>query len=77
MKRYLVFAGPIRSKNDKQIHLVGGQQLAELYRVNPAECIFIPWTMNENEVRARTTGHDNLIKLYPDNSGRYDLPKAN
>lgn len=77
MKKYLVFAGQVRSRNDKQVHRVGGPQLAQLYRVNPSECIFISWDMTDAEVRARTIGHDNLIKLYPDNSGRYELPKAN
>lgn len=76
MKKYLVFAGPVRSKNDKQIHRVGGPQLAQLYRVNPSECIFIGWDITDDEVRAKTIGQKNLISLYPDNSGRYELPKG-
>lgn len=64
MKRYLVIAGWVKSKNDHDKNWVNADQLMQLYRVNPAECVVV----KENSGR---TQPENLIVLRPRRDGDY------
>lgn len=69
-KKYLLIAGEVRSREDGQIHHVDVKQLARLYRVRLAECqVYDP----------RTPEHwydKHLIRLRPDSTGVYEMPKS-
>ena len=66
MKKYLVFGGEVKSKTDGDIHYISPSRVAELYELDPRECVFV-------DIRRRETflGYDGLISLFPLNSGRY------
>jgi len=64
--KYVCFGGSVYGR-DGDVHHISKYKIPSLYGVNPKECIF-----------AETKGLDwvdisNLIKLYPDESGRYIL----
>jgi hypothetical protein len=62
-KRYVLFPGWIRSKNDGDWHYITDKMLVNLYGVDPRECA--------------VESDDNppgLIALYPRVSGDYTLP---
>lgn len=40
-KKYIVFSGPITSKNDKDVHHISANQLIKLYNVKKEECIIL------------------------------------
>lgn len=79
-KKYLVFGGWVRSKQDKQSHYVAPRMVAYLYNVNPHECIFIA---DKTELNPRThlpygfNENHNLIKLGPQTNGKYNLSEIN
>jgi hypothetical protein len=70
MKRYVVYPGEIRSKNDGQIHYIGFTQLVELYCVPPGECI-------DGSIEREVAGRDisSLIKIHPRYDGDYPIFK--
>jgi hypothetical protein len=41
MNKYLVYGGEIASINDGGWHYVSAKKVAELYKVNPRECIMV------------------------------------
>lgn len=69
-RKYCVFGGYVRSKQDKQIHYVTGSELIKLYGLNPRECVIAPteklfWKMPKN-----------LIALRVRVDGNYTLPRV-
>ena len=42
-KKYVCFGGCIISQSDGDEHYISAHRVAELYKVNPAECILIEW----------------------------------
>lgn len=60
VKKYVVFGGHTLSKNDNQLHKISAYRVAQLYRVNPIECIFIS---DKKDLKSKNI--DGLIKLYP------------
>ena len=77
MKKYLVYGQQIKSKNDNDWHYVSARRVAELYNVNPSECIMIDGNPNTlyNWNKTRGLNKEKLIMLYPDFNGDYDLKK--
>lgn len=64
MKKYVVFGGHVISKNDGQWHKLSAFKVAELYGVNPSECVFI----NDNDRDLKFRDISDLVQLYPQNN---------
>lgn len=67
-KKYCLFGGYVRSKNDGQVHYVSGRDLIDLYGLPPRQCVVAPleklyWRMPSN-----------LIALGVRNDGNYTIP---
>lgn len=71
MKKYVVYGGFVRSKNDYQEHYVSAYKVANLYGVKIMECILIDANTNTKGLKT-----DGLIRLCPDSDGIYKLPKV-
>lgn len=70
MKKYVLIAGKVRSRNDGQLHFISSKRLCELYDLDSEECVFA------HEDRPETfQGYKGLIFLYPRSSGNYSLKK--
>jgi hypothetical protein len=72
MKRYLVHDGRVRSRHDGEWHVVSAREVSRLYRVDPHECVFRDLDARDGRLFGVDTS--GLIPLYPDPSGRYELP---
>ncbi|UTU08045.1 hypothetical protein CcrC1_gp359 [Caulobacter phage C1] len=72
-KQYVLVSDTIPSKNDFQTHRIPARDLARLYQVPLALCHI--WRHDEAEsVKARLRKQwENLIWLYPDYSGTYEI----
>lgn len=69
MKKYAVYSGHVISRSDGERHYIPAHRVAELYNVNPKECMFL------RQVDGRPRGMvQGLISLRPRNDGDYDLP---
>lgn len=69
-KRYVLHPGPVWSRTDREIHLIGAGNLAQLYGVPLGECY----------IASVEHGHGipddpALMHLYPQDDGRYALPE--
>lgn len=72
-RKYLVLPGFIQSKSDAEVHWISGRQLINLYGVDSGECVIADveglvrrgWNVELNK----------LIKLTPNYSGDYSIPK--
>lgn len=74
MKKYIVYGGKVRSRHDKQIHYVSAGTLANLYRVNPKECIMIDYSTPEYWHKGYSEEFLRSLKvLKPKNNGDYTL----
>lgn len=71
-KKYLVIGGKVKSRSDGDIHYVNAAQLARLYHVYPAECIFEEEKYPEPIGVARSRRTD-LIVLRPREDGNYGV----
>lgn len=70
--KYLLIPGYVWSKTDGQEHFVGSVQLANLYGVPLSQCM----TYDYDRDRGRMDHwFKDLIKLRPQSSGNYELPK--
>lgn len=67
MKKYLCIGGFVSSADGDE-HKIRSTMLPALYRVNPAECIFVEDVEHLGGYRFL-----NLIELHPDGSGRYEI----
>ena len=63
-KKYVLHPGEVISRNDAQIHHISAIRLADLYGVDPRECI----------VAGPGIRMDDAIHLYPRSDGNYRLP---
>lgn len=71
MKKYIVQGGEITA-HDGDIHYISAHRVAELYNVNPEECIFV----DKNErlfTCSRRAGMNSLKILRPRSDGYYTL----
>lgn len=74
MKKYRCLGGFITSKSDGDRHYIESHKLPELYKINPAECIFYDITDSDDKHRGYTLEFLNsLTDLWPDESGLYIL----
>ena len=71
MKKYICYGGKVRSENDRQIHYITARTIARLYNVNLSQCILVDEDGREDPTHGIADG---LIPLYPDSSGKYELP---
>lgn len=69
--RYACYAGVIYSDNDGDKHFISARRVAELYRVNPKECVFI--NINGNPRHKLAGYYPPLKELRPRADGNYDL----
>ena len=76
MKKYLVSGGSIMSRFDRQIHYISPIQVAQLFNVNPRECIFVSEStyVDINGV-PRGLKEDDFIVLTPKGNGNYNLER--
>lgn len=80
--KYVVYPGPVKSKNDGQIHFIGACQLMALYKVHPLECMVIhPLPRNytemdvrQNQVKEAEAERLKLTRLFPRFDGNYATP---
>ena len=68
--KYVVVPGFLRSKSDGQRHDISAQSLMHLYKVDRDECL-----IKYNDERDWGKDFSNLIHLYPDYHGKYEIPK--
>lgn len=77
-KKYRCLGGYITSRSDGDRHFISARKLAALYRVNPDECIFIDPNDHPDYKQMRGYSYEvinSLIDLWPDESGKYELPQ--
>lgn len=67
-KKYAIHPGYMLSKTDTQRHFVSYNQLVKLYRVSPDECFEWLEGYSNNGLRS------NYVHLYPDFTGKYEVP---
>lgn len=67
-KKYIVYPGDMISKRDNSWHYITAGQLMTLYKVSPAECIIY-----HDESSLRGIDKSDMIELYPNYSGNYNL----
>lgn len=72
MKKYAVFESYVYSA-DGDKHMISCSQIMSLYKVNPQECIRIPYS-DSGRIKLRGYDTSKLIFLYPDQTGAYELP---
>lgn len=68
MKKYIVHAGYVKSKNDGQLHYITEIQLIRLYNVPLSECL------SSKNTRGITNWSDD-INLFPRDDGNYNKIK--
>lgn len=66
MKKYLVCPEQVFCGNNKEICSVSADELIELYRVDPEECVVYDGEIN--------SFNKDLTLLLPDYSGEYAIP---
>lgn len=69
-KKYLCIGNQVRSQYDGDLHYISAHRVAELYKVNQQECIFID---DINREDLRSIKRENLITLEPSYHGDYSL----
>ncbi len=65
---YALHSGYVRSKNDGELHFIAAKELVDLYGLRRKNYVLVP----HNAPMWRIP--DGAIHLYPDPSGRYELP---
>lgn len=74
-KKYRCLGGYVFSKSDGDRHYITARRVAELYGVNPSECLLVDSHNSDRVQRGLTLDYlASLIDLWPDSSGRYKLP---
>ena len=79
-KLYVVFGGNITSKNDRKWHYVSARNVAQLYGLNPNDCIFVSESTPINDKTGLPYGVPDIGfgRLYPQSNGDYSrIPKHN
>lgn len=73
-KKYLVFSGAVVSHSDGDRHWIPSHKVAQLYGLNPEECVFANAKYPEEYL-----GYRDLIELHPRSDGNYtnEKPKYN
>ena len=71
--KYAVYAGWVSSKSDNYQHWINADMLMHLYKVTSEECVVIDRTLPNGVYRAYF--ENELIGLYPDYHGDYELPE--
>ncbi|MDF2615448.1 MAG: hypothetical protein K0Q47_103 [Sedimentibacter sp.] len=71
MAKYCIHPGVTISKNDGQFHYISSSRLISLYGVNPSDCI-----ISSCDERNPKRYPENIIHLYPDYKGNYDLKEV-
>jgi hypothetical protein len=72
-KKYRCLGGWVTSRSDGDRHFISARRVAELYHINPAECIFVnPEDAPDYEPQR---GYDlsTLTDLWPKEDGNYVL----
>lgn len=69
--KYVVIGGYVTSRSDGDKHYINAMKLCELYKVNPAECLFA----EEKHPHSLVGIGDGLPILRPRYDGNYTLPK--
>ena len=74
-KKYIIFAGYVKSINDGQEHLISCKQLVQLYKVPIKECILVPYGTHFMSMLESIKNPSDLIALRPREDGDYTLPE--
>jgi len=69
MKKYNVYPGYVKSKNDGEYHYISANLLMKLYNVNPRLCLVFSGKKDMYK------NFKKLIPLYPREDGNYNLKK--
>jgi hypothetical protein len=73
VKKFVCFDGFVVSQNDGDRHYISPQRVAELYHVNPADCVFLRWK-SPGDIHGLDL--NSLRRLFPRSDGKYDLEAA-
>lgn len=75
-RRYVLHPGPVKSRNDGQVHYISAAQLADRYGVSLRECITYPQDGGTEGAIKRRLWRDpvDAVHLYPRHDGNYQLP---
>lgn len=71
MKKYICYGGYLPSKNDNDMHYISAYKLAQLYRINPRNCLMIDYWDKEEKTKGLDIG--NRIELNPRYDGNYKI----
>ena len=74
-KKYLLYPGHVRSKNDGDWHYISASKLAALYKVSMQECIVVKHTDDWFSVFETDDEYPDLIKLFVKWNGDYIIPE--
>lgn len=75
-KLYRCLGGWITSRSDGDRHFISASKVAELYRVNPSECIFINPEDHPNYEPQKGYDLSQLTDLWPREDGDYTLTSS-
>ena len=67
MKKYIVHEGYVISKIDGDRHFINAQQLMQLHKVSPSECIIV----RDGEPDFGANTNESYIHLFPRYDGNY------
>jgi hypothetical protein len=70
-KKYRCLGGWVVSKSDSDRHYISAYRVAELYGVNPAECLFVEAESGPNYGYRKEYI---VIDMWPRDDGKYELP---
>ena len=70
--KYVIHPGEVKSKTDGDFHHISAEQLMELYKVDPSECI-VAGKNPPSRAGQRLTELTDVRHLYPKYSGNYNL----
>lgn len=74
-KQYICYSGFVKSNSDGDVHYISASRVAQLYRLNPNDCIFID---SPSDLEHKTRGYTattlaKMTRLWPQGSGDYEL----
>lgn len=69
---YIVHGGHVRSRHDGDVHYISPSKTAELYGLDPVTSIY---SYGYESLRGYDRDFlEGAVHLYPDSSGKYELP---
>lgn len=70
VKKYILFGGMVRSRNDAQEHYISARRLAVLYNLRVEDCILVEM---EDQHKLQGVDQTKYVCLHPRFDGKYEL----